>query len=124
MANEYKEDVEAHNKKLEEEITKLSTLLNDKVKELDYLKTKTSALKHAKRCPDISDDAVDDLQKFHNVEAFETLVDLCEYEMIFNIGLDKRFRDALKKRYPHQFSAIVGIEPAWDKFDKEIGKDK
>ena len=124
MASEYKEDVEQHNKKLEAEIDTLNENLEKTEEELDYIKSSNTAIEESRLKPSISPEAVEDLKSLHNVNATDEIVELCEWEMIFNIGKNEIFRDSLKKRYPHQFSGGVSIEKSWEDFDNKSGEEE
>jgi len=62
---------------------------------------------------EIIQDMNSDLKKI-DVDAFESITDLVELEMVYQLGMIiPAWREKLKEKYPKQFGAI-GVEPLWE----------
>ncbi len=52
--------------------------------------------------------------KNNNVDEFDSITDLIELEMVYQLGMIfPAWREKLKEKYPKQFG-VIGVEPLWE----------
>jgi len=117
--DEYKADLEEHNKKLEDEIEVLNSNLDKTKEKLSHIKSIDDALEAANINVSVSKQSIKEMEDMHNINAIEMVVEMAEFEMVCSVGRNKIVREELRKRYPHHFGNKTSIENRWNEYDKQ-----